>query len=64
MLWLDESPEWLLHLPPLKLGGGGDPGGALALDGQQAQPDDQLQLVHHLEVVELVEAFVHDVDHG
>ena len=66
MLWLYDPPEGLLHLPPLQLCGGGDPGGALALDGQRATPDVQLQLLRHLEVVELVVAVrvVHDVSHG
>ena len=66
MLGLDDSPKSLLHLPPLQLGGGGDPGGALALDGQRATPDVQLQLVRHLQVVERVVAIrvVHDVGHG
>ena len=66
MLGLDDSPKSLLYLPPLQLGGGGDPAGALALDGQRATPDVQLQLVHHLQVVERVVAVwvVHDVGLG
>ena len=66
MLGLDESPESLLHLPPLLLGGRGEPGGALVLDGQRATPDVHLQLVRHLQVVVLVFAVgvVHDVGHG
>ena len=66
MLGLDETPESLLHLPPLVLGGRGEPGGALVLDGQRATPDVHLQLVRHLQVVELVFTIgvVHDVSHG